>query len=117
MKNQLRTVGIWIAIVISGFSFQNLFAAECSEPVPEHFHPEKQRASESFFLESLEELNFDQENITLNVEGCPHAVHTLRKAGNHWIASINARTNYCPQGHPICVEDVIYVTSPIAGIT
>ncbi|MBI3211832.1 MAG: hypothetical protein HYZ47_04015 [Simkania negevensis] len=54
-------------------------------------------------LVSLEELFFDQEGISLDINGVLCPIHSLEKHGKQWIANFDSRRNYCPQGHPNCI--------------
>lgn len=53
---------------------------------------------------ALEDLYFDQENISVNVDGLVYTVHSLKKQGNQWIANA-ANEPKCAWGHPLCVGE------------
>src|SRR5690606_20830805 len=48
------------------------------------------------------DLQIDGELISVNINGLPYSVESLRKEGTQWIATVDAAVDYCPQGHPMC---------------
>jgi hypothetical protein len=48
------------------------------------------------------DLQIDGELISVNINGLPYAVESLRREGTQWIATVDAAVDYCPQGHPMC---------------
>ena len=56
------------------------------------------------FLVSLEDLDFSEEGISIHAGGRSHAVHSLKKQGNQWIAKV-ANEQRCAWGHPLCVGE------------
>ena len=56
---------------------------------------------EMTFSVTLQDLNLDQEDISVNIDGNIYKVHTLQKQGNRWVAQLSSAGN-CPWGHPLC---------------
>ena len=70
---------MFLSIILCGLFFKNLSADEVFKHVCQNEHLQ----SETILLESLEELYFDQENISLNKDGFFYEVHSLQKNGHH----------------------------------
>jgi len=65
------------------------------------------RLEELSFLVSLQDLDCNEENISIHVNGHSYAVRSLKKRGNQWIAKVNNDKKLrCPWGHPLCSNDI-----------
>lgn len=104
MQRILYKICMWMAIVISQLNAQEcIYAENIAETIAETIAEESQ-LQELTFLVSPQDLYFDQENISVNVNGVLFSAHSLEKRGNHWLARIIARANYCPRNHLTCKE-------------
>lgn len=56
------------------------------------------------FLVSLQDLDFNEESISIHTGECSYAVHSLKKQGNQWIIKV-AKEPKCAWGHPLCVGE------------
>lgn len=54
------------------------------------------------FAVTPSDLQIDGEMISVNINGLPYPVESLRREGAQWIATIDTAVDYCPQGHPMC---------------
>lgn len=78
----------------------SLRAYEINNP-GERLEAVNQYLKEETFVVSLEELIFDQEEISINWNGNTYPISSLKKEGNQWLAK-TIPYGYCPRGHPRC---------------
>lgn len=88
---------VWLLIAMSVCLIGTIFGTEIAEENCE----QNLSHSEMALLVSLNDLNYEKNEISLNVGGATYQVYALEKQGDLWIARISG-VNYCPQGHPNC---------------
>ena len=92
---------LWMLCVCILSLFFNLGAADVvTENSAIELISKGPRLQELIFHVSPEDLNLSEEGISLNVDGGSHAVHSVKKEGNGWIAKASPHGN-CAWGHPL----------------
>ncbi len=95
MQRRLCKIAAWVVIVFSQLGVQG-FANENSQETKQG-----PQLKELTFLVSTRDLSFDQNNISIVVDGISYAVHSLMRIGDQWVAKSSTRN--CPGGtHPLC---------------
>lgn len=102
MQSKLCGIFTWIVIVASQLNAQECIGIEAVAETITEETTERPQLQELTFLVSPQDLHFDQENISVNVNGILFPAYFLEKRGNQWLARIIARANYCPRGHLTC---------------
>jgi hypothetical protein len=98
MRSRLHKIFTCGAVVIALFGMPNTLTAKTKKIV----------SSTGAKLKTLtlqvsdEDLYLSKGNILLvDIEGIPHAVTSLTRSGNQWIAQLSPWGN-CSWGHPLC---------------
>ena len=101
MKKMLLGVGLLLVVFSLSLKAQE---TEWSESLSdsEIYSPKKSLAV------SIGDLNFEGEDIILNVDGEFFPISSLKKVQGQWIAQYDNR--YCLSGHPLCKCGNCHVT-------
>ncbi len=94
MQKRLCKIAAWMMIVLSQLGAQEFINGNAQET------KQGPELKELTFLVSLRDLSFDEDNISVVVDGISYAVRSLTRMGDQWIA--RASKGYCLAGHTNC---------------